>query len=112
MTAVIEYYNELWALRDPRVEDWPLMSSILPTLGLVVIYVYLVTVWGPRFMRDRPAYDLKFWLQIHNFVQVTLSGYVIYEACVAGWATHYSWSRYCPSFFINVIFFSRKKMPG
>ena len=90
MAGLVEYYNELWELRDRRVEDWPLMSSILPTSVLVVLYVFLVTFWGPRFMRDRPAYDLKIWLQIHNFIQGSLSGYVIYEACAAGWATHYS----------------------
>lgn len=90
MWGLVEYYNELWELRDRRMDDWPLMSSVFPSLALVAAYIFLVKVWGPRHMRDRPAYDLKAWLQVHNFIQVALSGYVIYEACAAGWATHYS----------------------
>ena len=30
-TSVVEYYDYVWSLRDPRVENWPLMHSIVPT---------------------------------------------------------------------------------
>lgn len=29
---------------DPRVANWPLMSSPFPTLGIVLSYVYIVKV--------------------------------------------------------------------
>ena len=33
-------------LRDPRVDSWPLMSSIWPTTIICILYVYLVKVGG------------------------------------------------------------------
>ena len=35
-------------LRDPRVDAWPLMTSIWPTLTICGLYVYTVKVAGPR----------------------------------------------------------------
>ena len=35
-------------LRDPRVDSWPLMSSIWPTVTVCALYVYVVKVAGPR----------------------------------------------------------------
>ena len=35
-------------LRDPRVDSWPLMSSIWPTVIICALYVYIVKVAGPR----------------------------------------------------------------
>ena len=36
-----------------------LMSSPWPTLGLCVLYYYLVRFAGPAFMKGRPAYDVQ-----------------------------------------------------
>ena len=36
-------------LRDPRVDSWPLMSSIWPTTAICCVYVYTVKVLGPRY---------------------------------------------------------------
>ena len=36
-------------LRDPRVDSWPLMSSIWPTTAICCVYVYTVKVVGPRY---------------------------------------------------------------
>ena len=35
-------------LRDPRVDSWPLMASIWPTVTICALYVYVVKVAGPR----------------------------------------------------------------
>ena len=35
-------------LRDPRVDSWPLMSSIWITTAICATYIYIVKVWGPR----------------------------------------------------------------
>ena len=48
-----EPYNYLMVdLRDPRVDDWPLMSSIWPTTVICVLYVYLVKVLPSIIIRD------------------------------------------------------------
>ena len=42
-------------------------------------YVYIVKIYGPRAMKDRPAYDLKVFLVVYNLSQVVLSAYIVYE---------------------------------
>ncbi|TRY62206.1 hypothetical protein TCAL_01455 [Tigriopus californicus] len=91
MGSLIQSYHELWEIRDLRVEGWPMMSTPWPTVALSAAYVYLVTIWGPRFMKDRKPYELKMPIQIYNIIQVVLSAYIVYEACVSGWTNHYSW---------------------
>ena len=49
-----KYFDDLWARRDPRVEDWPFMSSPLSTIALCAGYVYFVKVAGPQWMSASP----------------------------------------------------------
>merc|ERR1711983_178825 len=35
-------------LRDPRVDDWFLMSSPWPTVGLCFLYYYIIRIAGPQ----------------------------------------------------------------
>lgn len=60
----------IWDRRDVRVDDWPLMSSPLPTLLLCSAYFYIVKIWAPQFMRDRKPYELRNTLILYNVVQV------------------------------------------
>ena len=87
----VEYYNELWEIRDRRIDGWFLMDSFIPTLALSAFYVISVTILGPWYMRDKKPYDPKWIMQIYNFIQVALSGYIVYEACAAGWTNHYNY---------------------
>ena len=87
----MEFYDELWRLRDKRVDDWLFMSSPWPTITLCVIYWYCCIVLGPTVMKNRPAFELKIPMQIYNVAQVIISAYILYEACAAGWTTTYSW---------------------
>ena len=36
-----------------------MMQSVLPTLVLCLGYFYIVKVWGPRYMRDRPPFQIR-----------------------------------------------------
>ena len=42
----VEFYNELWNVRDRRLDDWFMMSSIWPTVTLCVFYWYCSIVLG------------------------------------------------------------------
>ena len=72
MSLIRAKYNEAWDLRDRRVDDWPLMSSPCPTMVICATYVYLVKVWGPNYMKDRPAKNLRTFLIGYNVFQVSL----------------------------------------
>lgn len=86
-SSLLEY---IWDQRDRRVDDWPLMSSPLPTLLLSSIYVNIVKVWGPQFMKDRKPYELKTLLVIYNAIQVIFSAWIVYECLMAGWLYDYN----------------------
>ena len=78
---ITSYLLSLKIYQDPRVEDWPFMGSPLPTLELCLIYILIVKILGPAFMRDRPAFKLRRTLLIYNFAQIVLSCYIFYQVC-------------------------------
>merc|ERR1712018_513250 len=67
------------------------MDSPWPTVSLCLTYWYCSVVLGPLIMNNRPAFQLKKTIQGYNLFQVIFSAYVLYESCVAGWLTGYSW---------------------
>ena len=89
--SVTSTWEYVWSIRDRRVDDWFLMSSPWYTLGLCVSYWVICLKLGPQFMANRKPYDLKRTIQAYNVFQIALSAYMLYEACAAGWLTHYSW---------------------
>ena len=42
-------------------------------------------------MKERPAFNLKKTIMSYNLLQVLFSGYVFYEAGMAGWWTGDNW---------------------
>jgi len=63
---------------DPRVDGWLLMSSPLPTLIICFVYVMTVALWGPAYMKNRPAFQFRNVLIVYNFLQVLLSAWIFY----------------------------------
>ena len=68
-----QYVYMMEELRDPRADSLPLMSSIWPTVLICVVYVYIIKVAGPRFMRDRKPYQLKHFVIAYNTFQTLFS---------------------------------------
>ncbi|XP_062409759.1 elongation of very long chain fatty acids protein 7-like [Sardina pilchardus] len=84
-------YDEWIKAADPRVGDWPLMSSPVPQTMIIASYIYFVTTLGPRIMENRKPFDLKKPMIVYNFSIVGLSLYLIYEFLMSGWANGYSY---------------------
>lgn len=78
-------------LSDKRVENWPLMSSPLPTMTICLFYVYVVKNLGPSFMKNRPAFQLRGVMIAYNFIMVIISALIVYFYGKAGWLTNYSY---------------------
>ena len=85
--------QELWELRDKRVDNWLFMDSPWPTLTLCAAYIYFVKFMGPSFMKNRDPYQLKTTIQVYNILQVLLSAYIFICTVLGGWGTYYSWSK-------------------
>lgn len=61
---------------DPRVEQYPMTGSPIPIIALVACYVYFVVLWGPKYMKSRPAYDLNGFIKIYNLIQIVTNLYI------------------------------------
>ena len=66
---------------DPRVENWLMMQSYVPTLCVVGVYL-IMAVTGPRIMANRQPLNVQLPMLIYNFGIVILSVYMFYEVSV------------------------------
>jgi len=91
-SSFMDSYNYLMVdLRDPRVDSWPLMSSIWPTTIICVIYVYLVKVAGPKFMETRQPYDIRGLMIVYNAFQTVFSFWMFKESWSFFVTGSYNW---------------------
>lgn len=84
------YYN-LMDLRDVRVDSWPLMSSIWPSLLICGAYFYLVKDLGPRIMENREPFAIKQILIVYNLFQTIFSLWMFKESWSFFVSGAYSW---------------------
>ncbi|KAF7491339.1 Putative protein for very long chain fatty acid elongation [Sarcoptes scabiei] len=66
-------YHWLMSKGDPRIADWPLMSTPFPILSIIFSYVYLVKYLGPKLMKDRQSLQIKPIIVAYNALMVILS---------------------------------------
>jgi len=85
METMKRWHDELWDLRDKRMDGLPGLSSPLPTLLICLTYVYIVKVAGPRFMKHREPYNIRTFLIVYNACQVGISAYIFYWLLQGGW---------------------------
>lgn len=88
-TKAVHFYDEVFAKKDPRVDDWFMMSSPLPSIVICILYVIIIKL-GPWIMKDRRPLGLRNVMLAYNFVMVLLSTFCFVEFGVAGWFTGYS----------------------
>jgi len=89
---IVDSYNYLMEdLRDPRVDSWPLMSSIWPTTIICILYVYLVKVAGPKFMETREPYNIRGIMILYNAAQTLFSFWMFKESGAFYLSGQYNW---------------------
>lgn len=64
---------------DPRTSHWPLIESPVPTIMMVVTYLYVTLILGPKLMVNRKPFKLKEVLIYYNGAQVIFSLLMFYE---------------------------------
>lgn len=77
--ALEQYTEILETASDPRVSDWPLMESPIPTFLIVLLYLYGVVILGPKMMANRKSFQLRKILVAYNAFQVIFSIGMLYE---------------------------------
>lgn len=79
------YLNILFlcvAPADPRVQDWSMMESPLPTMAMCAFYAYFSKSLGPKLMANRKPMDLRLVLVLYNLFQTVFSAWIFYEVCM------------------------------
>lgn len=64
--------------KDKRVDDWPLMKHIFPTVLIGILYIFAI-VFGRKWMKDQKAFELRQFMFSYNFLQVIICAYITYE---------------------------------
>lgn len=72
-------YVSHFILTDPRVQNFFLLSSPLPTLLMCIFYAYFSKSLGPRLMANRKPMDLRKILVYYNAIQTIFSAWIFYE---------------------------------
>lgn len=92
LATFMDGYNTFMETKsDPRTKDWMLMSGPVPLLTILITYFYFCTTAGPRWMKDRKPFDLKYVLMVYNAFQVAFSIWLVHEGLQAGWLRDYSY---------------------
>jgi len=78
VARLVDLYQWIMNLSDPRVNDWLLMSSPWPTLALVFSYLYIVKN-GPVWMSSRKPFQLRWILVFYNLAITYLNGWMAFE---------------------------------
>lgn len=83
------FYQWLLSFADPRVEDWPMVSSPWPTLSAFFVYL-IVANYGPNLMKSRKALQLRWILVVYNLYIALLNLWIACELCYCSYKLNYS----------------------
>jgi len=85
------YHYLFTELRDPRADGMLFMWSPWPVLALCGVYYYIIRIGGPKFMENRPPYDIQKIMIAYNFFQTFFSLWIFSKA-IRFWLTgRYNW---------------------
>ncbi|KAH9381017.1 hypothetical protein HPB48_008231 [Haemaphysalis longicornis] len=73
----LQLYEYVWSFRDRRLDSWTTITKGSFIFPLVIGYIYVVKVGGPRWMKGRDPYDLKRAILAYNVFTVLANLYVL-----------------------------------
>lgn len=92
LKALGQGYNFLFFdIGNDATRDWCLMFSPLPTVAIILAYLWFVNDYGRKMMEHRQPFKLDRILQVYNAIQIFLSSYTCYKLLKHGWFTRYNW---------------------
>ena len=81
------YYNT--EVADVRTNNWLFISSPFPTAIISLAYLYFVLRCGPRYMKDKPPYSCRKFIQFYNIFQIVANALIVYHIFEVGWYQEY-----------------------
>lgn len=62
---------------DPRANRYFLTRNPIVPILICLAYLYLVFNFLPKYMKNRPPYDLRNVIRLFNFTQILINGYMV-----------------------------------
>ncbi|CAG5043111.1 unnamed protein product [Parnassius apollo] len=100
-TLAATYDTLLYKRADPRVKHWFLMTSPWPLISIIAGYLTLIKIILPKYMRNRPPYELKIVIKWYNIVQIVANAIVAWGILTSGWTTTYHFGCMLPDYSMN-----------
>ncbi|XP_018306257.1 elongation of very long chain fatty acids protein AAEL008004 [Mycetomoellerius zeteki] len=86
-----EMYHYLFVeLSVEQTREWPFVSSLLPLMLITFGYMYFILYAGPRFMKDRPPYELRTFILIYDVIQILVNLWFVKKHLSYGWFSEFS----------------------
>ncbi|XP_077294697.1 very long chain fatty acid elongase 4 [Arctopsyche grandis] len=85
MTNILKYYT--WLIDDvgdSRVKDWQTVNSPIPTITISLLYIYMIKIFLPNWMKDKQPYNLKRTIQAYNISLVLANCALVYGYITSG----------------------------
>ncbi|KPJ10437.1 Elongation of very long chain fatty acids protein 7 [Papilio machaon] len=102
MDMIANAYNTVFYKRaDPRVSEWPLMTSPWPLVFIIASYLTLIKLILPVYMRKHAPYELKTIIKWYNIVQIVANAIVTWGIMTSGWTTTYHFGCMLPDYSMN-----------
>ncbi|KAK6634815.1 hypothetical protein RUM44_000062 [Polyplax serrata] len=99
MASIFSFVYDGWNfiftdLTDERTRGWFLVGSPIPILLIMYTYNKVIKHIGPKYMKDRPPFQIDKLVQIYNVIQVVLCGWLTFESfrITFGPNGYYNWS--------------------
>lgn len=89
---LVYWHESLSNAGDQRLKFLPLIGSPIPITVILLVYVFVVKLLGPRLMKDRAAFQLKNTLIVYNGLMVVVSTLQFLRGGIYGWFGSYSWT--------------------
>lgn len=74
-SSIADIYRYVSSLRDPRTEGWGGVADTKFVLPLLVGYIFFAKVVGPRWMKGREPFDLRWAVLTYNALTVVANAY-------------------------------------
>ncbi|KAM7534801.1 hypothetical protein Aperf_G00000108681 [Anoplocephala perfoliata] len=78
-------YNRMLSSGDPRVTDWAMMASPMPTLSIIGAYLFVVWYGQKVMVQRKSGFEIRNIMVFYNVCMVALSLWMVCEFCAAGW---------------------------
>lgn len=78
LSAYVDWLADLYARRDPSLAHLPLAGTPTVPILVLIVYVWLVFVGLPAYMRGRQAYSLRWFMLAYNALQVAMNTYMTF----------------------------------